>query len=188
MRRKTFFTGMLLLTFMIGFVLTGCFSLPVQIVSAGEALDAIGGSRAAELQYLAGNTIILTLMRSKNGQLDSNAIIKNGEPAYTRESISIPYGTKGMVVQRTILEDGRLMLGVTFEDDESKFLWFVQNTAEMGPYTHFSLSLDDASSESVPIVKYGNAYYWVQWGSDAILGIVENAKVSTRYIGGKKIN
>jgi hypothetical protein len=188
MKKFMYFAGMALLTFVLGFGLTGCFSAPPPVLSAGEAIDALGASRVSELQYLAGKSIVLTLMRTKNGQLDTNAVIKNGEPAYTRENISIPFGTKGLVVQRRTLEDGRLVLGVAFEDDESKLLWFVQTTTEMAPFTHFVLLPDDASTEDAPIVKYGNVYYWVQYGSNAILGITEkNAKVHTQSLKGRKI-
>jgi hypothetical protein len=190
MKKFTYLVGMLLLAFVFGFGLTGCFTFPVQMpsyVSAGEALDAIGSARAAELQYYAGKSIILTLMRSKNGQLDSGAVIKNGQATYTRENISIPYGTAGVLVQRRTLEDGQLVLGIAFEEDESKLLWFAQTTTELAPFTHFVLLPDGSSAEGIPIVKYGNAYYWVQYGSDAILAITENLKAHTQNPGGRKL-
>ena len=126
-------------------------------------------------------------MRTKNNQLDSDAVIKNGQPAYTRESVVIPLRTNGLVVQRSTGEDGRLILGVAFEDDESKLLWFIQTSTELAPFTNFRLVLDEASSEGAPIVKYGSAYYWVQSGSDAILGITEKFKVRTQSPKGRKI-
>lgn len=189
MKRFMYFAGMSFLAFVLGFGLTGCFSAPKPIYSAGEALDAIGSSRVTELQYLAGKGIVLNLMRTKNSQLDTNAVIsKSGEVTYTRESISILFGTKGLVVQRNTLEDGRLVLGVSFEEDASKLLWFVQTTTELAPFSHFVLQLDEASTEKAPIVKYGNSYYWVQYGSDAILAVTEkNVKIQTQLLKGKKI-
>lgn len=196
MKKVTGFIGMSLLTFVFVFGSTGCFT-PPPIVSAGEALDAIGTSRVTELQYYTGTGIVLTLMRTKNDQLDSAAVIKKGQPTYTRETISIPFGTKGLVVQRSVREDGRLVLGVAFEEDESKLLWFVQNTTEIAPFTHFTLVVDDIvpdltsardDPKGAPVIKYGDAYYWVQWGSGAILGVIEkNVKVRLQSAKGRKI-
>jgi hypothetical protein len=187
MKRFMYFAGMLCVTFVLGSALTGCVSPPPQVVSAGEAIDALGSSRITELQYQAGKTIVLTLMRTKNNQLDGDAVIKNGQPAYTRERVLISFGTNGMVVQRRTGEDGRLTLGVAFEEDESKLLWFVQTSTELAPFTNFRLVLDEASAEGAPIVKYGSAYYWVTSGSDAFLGITENFKRHTQSPKGRKI-
>jgi hypothetical protein len=192
MKRFMYFGGMLFLAFVLGFGLTGCFSAPAPapaIYSAGEALDAIGSSRVTELQYVAGKSIELVLMRTKNGQLDTNAVInKNGEVTYTRETIWIPFGTKGLVVERKTLEGGQLLLGVAFEEDVSKLLWFTQTTTELAPFTHFVLLLDETSTENAPIVKYGNSYYWVRFGSDSILAVTEkNSKINTQSLKGKKL-
>jgi hypothetical protein len=187
MKRFMYFMGVLCVTLVFGLGLTGCFSPPPAVVSAGEAIDALGISRVTELQYQAGTTIILTLMRTKNSQLDGDAVIKNGRPTYTRENILIPYGTNGLVVQRRTGEDGRLSLGIAFEEDGSKLLWFTQTSTELAPYTNFRLTLDESSAENAPIVQYGNAYYWVQSGSDAILGITENFKIRSQSTKGRKI-
>jgi hypothetical protein len=186
MKRNVFFMGMLVVTFIAGLGLTGCFS-PPPVVSPGEALDALGVNRANELQFLAGSSIGLVLMRTKNGQPDSSATIKNGEPSYTRESVWIPFQTKGIVVQRGATEDGRLTLGIAFEEDQSKLLWFAQTTSEIAPFSRYILLLDSASTENNSIVKYGNAYYWVTNGAGAQLGITEKFKVKSTTVKGRKI-
>ncbi|MDR3337741.1 MAG: hypothetical protein LBT16_11100 [Treponema sp.] len=186
MKKNGFFMGMLLITVIISLGLTGCFTPPA-VVSPGEALDALGSSRANELQYIAGANIVLVLMRTKNGQPDAGATIRNGQPAYTREAVSIPFQTKGVVVQRRSGEDGRLALGVSFEADQSKILWFVQTTTELAPYSNYVLALDESSTENHAVVQYGGAYYWVLYGAGAQLGIIEKFSVNRQTAKGAKI-
>jgi hypothetical protein len=162
-----FFMGMLALALAFGFAAGGCASAP--LYSPGEALDAIGTNRAGELQYYAGGTIALTLMHTKNGQPDNNAVIKNGLPSYTRTGIVIPAETRGIAAQRKTAEDGRLMLGIAFEEDESRLLWFIQDGSELTPASHFILALDESSTEDSPVIKYGNVYYWVSQSAPLLI-------------------
>jgi hypothetical protein len=186
MKRNNFFMGMFFLTFIGTLCLTGCFTPPA-IVYPGEALDAIGVNRATELQFLSGSSINLVLMRTKNGQPDTTATIRNGQPSYTRQSVYIPFQTKGVVIQRSTTEDGRLMLGVAFEEDQNKLLWFIQTTSEVAPFSRYVLLLDEESTENHGIVKYGDSYYWVQNGANAELGIIENFKVNSQTVRGRKL-
>jgi hypothetical protein len=157
--KKTIFVRMLILALVASsFGLVGCFSTPP--VSGGEAIDAVGVSQVRNIQYYAGATFELILMRTKNNQLDSTAVIKKGEPSYTREKIIIPYETPCIVVKQETANDGRLILSVAFEKDENLQLSFIQSSKELGYYTTFDLLYEGESD--IPVVKYGNAYYTVR--------------------------
>ncbi|MDR3325076.1 MAG: hypothetical protein LBS82_03685 [Spirochaetaceae bacterium] len=185
----------------VGVLFVGCISAPKP--SPSEALDAIGVNRAQELQYyVEGGNIALTLVRSKNGQTDGGAKVSKGEASYVREQIVIPMGTKGVAVQQKTSDDGTPMLGISFEDDASKLLWFIQDTKDFTPLSHFVVAADASS-----IVSYDNAFYQVSgqrvaqqsllgaMGGAApvvssgipTLGIVEDVKVNYRAVKGKAL-
>jgi hypothetical protein len=198
MVNKKFWLGMLVIVLTFGFVLTGCATPPV---SGGEAIDAVGVSQARTIQYYAGATFELLLMRTKNNQPDTTATVKRGVPTYTREKIIIPYNTPCVVVQEETSEDGRLILSVAFEKDENLLLSFIQSSNELGYYTTFDLLFEGGSD--VPVVQYGNAFYTVrsynvvrntygiavgQASARPFLGIKENVRDKvTRTVKGRKL-
>jgi len=197
MKEKSVFVGMLILALMVASLgLTGCATPPV---SGGEAIDAVGVSRAKEIQYYAGATFELILMRSKNNQPDTKAVVKRGIPSYTREKIIIPFNTPCVVVQQEMSDDERLILTVAFEKNETNLLKFIQSSNELGYYTTFDLIYEGDSD--VPVVKYGDAYYTVrsyitvatgyytysERSARPFLGIKENIKEKSRMVTGRKL-
>jgi hypothetical protein len=158
MKRKSLGMLMLALALMAASIgLIGCATPPV---SGGEAIDAVGVSKVREIQFYAGATFELILMRTKNNQPDTTAVVKRGVPSYTREKIIIPYNTPCVVVRQETAEDGRLILTVAFEKDENLLLSFIQSSNELGYYTTFDLLFEGDSD--VPVVQYGNAFYTVR--------------------------
>jgi len=156
--RKNVLVGMLILALAAtSFGLVGCSTPPVP---AGEAIDAVGISKLRTLQFYAGSTFELILMRAKNNQSDTTAVVKKGVAAYTREKIIIPYDTPCVVVKQETAQDGRLILSVAFEGDENLLLSFIQMQNELGYYTTFELLFEGDSD--VPVVQYGNAFYTVR--------------------------
>jgi hypothetical protein len=198
MVNKKFWLGMLVIVLTFGFVLAGCATPPV---SGGEAIDAVGVSQLRTIQYYAGATFELLLMRTKNNQPDTTAAVKRGVPTYTREKILIPYNTPCVVVKEETSEDGRLILSVAFEEDENLLLSFIQSSNELGYYTTFDLLFEGGSD--VPVVQYGNTFYTVRsynvirgdWGiavgqasARPFLGIKENVREKvTRTAKGRKL-
>jgi hypothetical protein len=194
MRKNLNLLGLLTMAIVAGVLFTGCFSLPQ---SPSEALDAIGVNRAQELQYyLKGGNIVLTLAHTRNSQLDSGAKVSKGEVSYTREQIIIPITTKGVAVQQKTAEDGTPMIGIAFEDDTSKLIWFIQDTKELHLLSEFVLATGDSS-----MISYDNAYYFVggrAMGSTSLLaasassgvptlGIYESVKTNSRTVKGKAL-
>jgi len=151
--------GVIALVAVIGFTMAACGGAPPP-VSGGEAIDAVGVSQVRTIQYYAGATFELILMRTKNNQSDSSAVVKKGVPSYTREKIIIPYNTPCVVVNQRTAEDGRLILSVAFEKDENLQLSFIQSSNELGYYTTFDLLFEGDSD--TPVVQYGNAFYTVR--------------------------
>lgn len=197
--KRSVFVGMLVLALVAAsFGLAGCVTPPV---SGGEAIDAVGVSQVKTIQYYAGATFELILMRTKNNQPDATAVVRRGEPVYTREKIIIPYNTPCVVVKQETASDGRLILSVAFEKDESLLLSFIQSSNELGYYTTFDLMYEGDSD--VPVVQYGNAFYTVrsyitvrgaygipigQLGSRPFLGIKETVRNKViRTAAGRKL-
>ena len=158
MKRMFLVKGLIAALVLVSFGLIGCATPPI---SAGEAIDAIGVSQARTLQYYAGATFELILMRSKNNQTDSTATVRRGVPTYTREKIIIPANTPCAVVRQTTAADGRMILSVAFEADETLLLSFIQSEKELGYYTTFDLMFE-GNSDDVPMVRYGNEFYTVR--------------------------
>lgn len=151
--------SMLLLSGLLAFGLTlgGCVALPVP---AGEAIDATGIDKLKDIQFYAGATFELILMRDKNNQTDPTAKIRRGKPSYTREKIIIPLNTPCVVLRQERMDDGRLLLTVAFEKDETKVLQFIQDSTDLGYYTSFNLVYNGGSD--IPVVQYGGEYYAVR--------------------------
>ena len=198
--KRTVLIGVLVLALAAaGFSLIGCASPPP--VFGGEAIDAVGISQVEAIQFYAGATFELILMHTKNDQPAAQAEVKRGVPKYTREKIVIPYNTPCVLVKHDATEDGKLILTVAFEKDESLLLSFMQSSNELGYYTSFDLMFEGASD--TPVVKYGDAFYTVRsyhvvHGADGIktgeagarpfLGIKEKVKDKViRSIKGRKI-
>jgi hypothetical protein len=178
----------------LGLGLIGC-ATPLR--SPGEALDAVGISRAKEFQFYARSGFQLILMRSANDQTDPTAKISKGVPSYTRQTISIPARAPCVVVNEETTEEGRLVLTVAFEKDETRTLSFVQTTDDLRYFTSFALLLEGDPEN--PIVKYGDAYYevssynLVQTGRQVTLerthptlGIQEKMKNNITFVAGRK--
>jgi len=76
--KRSVFVGMLISALVVAsFGLVGCATHPV---SGGEAIDALGVSQVSSIQYYAGATFELILMRAKNNQSDTTAAIRRGVP------------------------------------------------------------------------------------------------------------
>ena len=196
--KKSIFAGVLILALAAAsFALAGCATHPV---SAGEAIDAVGVSQLQTIQYYAGSTFELILMRTKNNQSDTTASVRRGVPIYTREKIVIPYNTPCVVVKQETAEDGRLILSVAFERDENLLLSFIQSSNELGFYTTFDLLVEGDSD--TPVVRYGNDFYSVrsyyvvrgrfgipvgQVNARPFLGIKETVRERIRTAGGRTI-
>jgi hypothetical protein len=183
MKNKSIVVGMLILALVtVSLGLIGCVATPP--VSGGGAIDAVGVSHAQEIQYYAGATFELVLMRTKNNEPDTTAVVKKGVPSYTREKIIISYNTPCVVVRHETADDGRIILVVAFEKDETQLLRFIQSSNELGYHTTFDLLYEGDSD--VPVVKYGNAYYTVRSYVNVATGRFQVAQVSTRPFLGIK--
>ena len=111
-------------------------------------------------QYYVSRNIILTLNEEYS---NSKSTVSGGVARFYRESIQISKSTSG-IVPTTVLEpysktvDGRLKLGVAFDEDDNLRIWFIQDDLNSKSKFHF-----EWDNEEQKIVKYGDAYYNVSW-------------------------
>ncbi|MCL2440251.1 MAG: hypothetical protein FWD14_00780 [Treponema sp.] len=198
MKRSGFIAVLILALAAASLGLVGC---ATPIVSAGEAIDAVGISQSGMIQYYSGATFELILMRAKNNQTDTTAVVRRGVPTYTREKIVIPANRPCVVVRQETTEDGRLILHVAFEKDENLTLSFIQSSNELSYFTTFDMLFEGDSD--IPVVKYGEEYYTVrsynvirgaygiavgQAAARPYLGIRENVRVRViRTTSGRKL-
>jgi len=214
MKKNLVFAKMLVVTLAAcSFALTGCATPPVH---SGEAIDSLGVSQLRNIQFYTGSAFQLNLMRTKSHQLDANATIKKGVPSYSRETITVKADTPVVVVRHQTAPDGRLILYVALDEDETKLLRFIQGSKELHYGTKFYLMYEAGYDTGKPgvltipndveYVKYGNAFYSVTpivetsnsccWlvpsepiATNAVptLRIRENAKIEFINVKGRKL-
>jgi hypothetical protein len=111
-------------------------------------------------QYYVSRNIVLTLNEEYS---NSKSTVTGGVARFYRESIQISKSTPG-IVPKTVAEpygksnDGRLKLGVAFDEDDNLRIWFIQDDLNSKSKFHF-----EWDNEEQRIVKYGDAYYNVSW-------------------------
>lgn len=164
MKRKLFNAlGMLTLLSTFVMVTLSCASV---IPMATSITNRMEGNEASipKYQYYVSRNIVLTLFKMKSG-VSKSSITKSGVARVVDDSVQVSKSTP-CIVPKTVsnpyyeTEDGRLMIGVVFEDDDEKRLWFIQDTTSAQSKFHFAWVTDvDARN----VIEYGDAYYTVTW-------------------------
>jgi hypothetical protein len=114
-------------------------------------------------QYYVSRNIVLTLNEEYS---NSKSTVTGGVARFYRESVQISKSTPG-IVPKSVVEpygkavDGRLKLGIAFEEDDNMRIWFIQDNLNSQSKFHF-----EWDNEEQKIVKYGDAYYNVSWVFD----------------------
>ena len=111
-------------------------------------------------QYYVSRDIFLTLNEEYS---KSKSTVSGGVARFYKESIQVSKSTAGIVPKSSsepyiITMDGKLKIGITFEDDDNLRLWFIQDTINSKSKFHF-----EWDNEDLKIIKYGDAYYNVSW-------------------------
>ena len=111
-------------------------------------------------QYYVSRDIFLTLNEEYS---KSKSTVSGGVARFYKESIQVSKSTAGIAPKGSsepyiITKDGKLKIGITFEDDDNLRLWFIQDTINSKSKFHF-----EWDNEDLKIIKYGDAYYNVSW-------------------------
>lgn len=111
-------------------------------------------------QYYVSRDIILTLNEEYS---KSKSTVTGGVARFYKESILVSKSTAGIVPKSSsdpylITMDGKLKIGIAFEEDDNLRLWFIQDTVYSKSKFHF-----EWDNEDLKIIKYGDAYYNVSW-------------------------
>jgi hypothetical protein len=139
--------------------------------------NRMSGNEASipQYQYYVSRNIVLTLYKTISGEAKSS-VTASGVAKVVDDSLQVSKSTPCIVPQavpnpyeRT--EDEKLMIGVVFEDDDEKRLWFIQDDTGAQSKFHFAW-VTDAGAENV--IRYGDAYYTVTWD-------FKGAKFKTRW-------
>jgi hypothetical protein len=145
--------------FFILLILLSCKSVSPMQTSISNRMPEKEAS-IPKYQYYVSRNIVLTLNEEYS---KSKSTVTGGVARFYKESIEVAKSSPGIVPKQvaepySVTKDGKLRIGIAFEEDDNLRLWFIQDNVNSKSKFHFEW--DD---EAQKIVKYGDAYYNVTW-------------------------
>lgn len=132
------------IAYMLSMLLNGCKTVSPMQTSITNRMPEKEAS-IPKYQYYVSRNIVLTLNEEYS---KSKSTVTGGVARFYRETIQVSKSASGIVPKNTsepyiITKDGKLKIGITFEDDDNLRLWFVQDSINSKSKFHFEWDNED---------------------------------------------